>query len=132
MRNDDSLATILLASRIAQAGVPPLNASQFWRLVGRVGGPGGLLERSERDLIASGLREDVALRVVGLLSRAVAMAFELDRLDQTGIATLTPFDDDYRIGCIQGSDRSNRRSSMPPAPWNSSTSRGSESWEAAT
>ncbi len=94
-RNEDSLATILLVSRIAPAGQPPLNASQFWRLIDQIGGPGGLLGRTESDLAASGLKVDLAARVVGLLSRAVAMAFELDRLDQSGIATLTPFDDDY-------------------------------------
>ena len=38
---------------------------------------------------------DTASRVVGLLARATAMAFELERLDQSGIATLTPFDDSY-------------------------------------
>ena len=73
----------------------PLSASQFWRLVDQVGGPGGLLGRAEGDQVASGLGEDMAARVVGLLSRAVAMAFELDRLDQSGIATLTPFDEGY-------------------------------------
>ncbi len=107
MRNEDSLATILLVSRIARDGVAPLNASQFWRLIGQIGGPGGLLGRTEGDLVASGLGVDVAARVVGLLSRAVAMAFELDRLDQSGIATLTPFDDDYppRLRARLGSKR---------------------------
>lgn len=95
MRNDDSLATILLVSRMARDGVAPLSASQFWRLVDQVGDPGHLLGRSEDDLISSGLVEDMAARVVGLLARSVAMAFELDRLDQSGIATLTPFDEGY-------------------------------------
>ena len=107
IRNDDSLATILLVSRIALDGVAPLSASQFWRLEHQVGEPGGLLGRTEGDLIASGLAEDVAARVVGLLSRAVAMAFELDRLDRSGIATLTPFDDGYpqRLHSRLGSKR---------------------------
>lgn len=95
MRNEDSLTTILLVSRMARDGVAPLSASQFWRLVGQVGAPGGLLGQTEYDLIGSGLGEDMAARVVGLLSRGVAMAFELDRLDQSGIATLTPFDEGY-------------------------------------
>jgi predicted Rossmann fold nucleotide-binding protein DprA/Smf involved in DNA uptake len=38
---------------------------------------------------------DLASRVAGLLSRATAMAFALERLDQSGITTLTPFDDLY-------------------------------------
>ncbi len=107
MRNDDSLATILLVSRIARDGLAPLNASQFWRLVDQAGAPGGLLGRSEDDLTRSGLGEDVAAQVVGLLSRAVAIAFELDRLDQSGIATLTPFDEGYpqRLQARLGSRR---------------------------
>ena len=95
MRNDDSLATILLVSRIARDGVEPLQASQFWRVVDQVGEPGDLLGRTERDLTDSGMAEDVAARLVALLERATAMAFELDRLDQSGVATLTPFDEDY-------------------------------------
>jgi len=107
MRNDDSLATILLVSRIARDGLAPLNASQFWRLVDQVGDPGGLLGRSEDDLIGSGLGEDVAAQVVGLLSRAPAVALELDRLDQSGIVTLTPFDEGYpqRLQATLGSTR---------------------------
>lgn len=95
MRNHDSLATILLVSRMARDGVAPLNASQFWALVDQVGSPGDLLGRSEGDLVGSGLAQDVAGRVIGLLSQATAMAFELEKLDQSGIVTLTPFDEDY-------------------------------------
>ncbi len=95
MRNDDSLATILLVSRIALDGVAPLTASQFWRLVDQSGDPGDLLGRSEGDLVGSGLAQDMATRVVGLLSRATALAFELDRLEQSGVVTLTSFDEGY-------------------------------------
>ena len=95
MRDDNSLATILLVSRIARDGVAPLQASQFWRLVEHVGEPGDLLGQTESDLTGSGLASDMAARVVGLLERATAMAFELERLDQSGVTTLTPFDEDY-------------------------------------
>jgi len=107
MRNEDSLATVLLVSRMARDGAAPLSASQFWRLVDQAGDPGHLLGRSEDDLIGSGLAEDLAALVVGLLSRAVAMAFELDRLDQSGVATLTPFDEGYpqRLHARLGSKR---------------------------
>ena len=92
---------------MARDGVAPLSVSQFWRLVDQAGDPGGLLGRSEDDLIGSGLGVDLAARVVGLLSRAVAMAFELDRLDQSGVATLTPFDEGYpqRLNARLGSKR---------------------------
>ncbi len=107
MRNDDSLATILLVSRMARDGLAPFSVSQFWRLVDQVGEPGGLLGRTEDDLIGSGLADHMAAQVVGLLSRAMAMAFELDRLAQSGIATLTPFDEDYpqRLQARLGSKR---------------------------
>ena len=95
MRDDNSLATILLVSRIARDGVAPLQASQFWRLVEHFGEPGELLGQTESDLTGSGLASDMAARVVGLLERATAMAFELERLDQSGVTTLTPFDEDY-------------------------------------
>ena len=95
MRNEDSLATILLVSRILRDGAVPLRASEFWNLVGRISRPGELLDRTEDDLISSGLAAGMAARVVGLLARATAMAFELERLDQSGIVTLTLFDDNY-------------------------------------
>ena len=95
MRSDDALATILLVSRIASDGTSPLTARQFWKLVIDVGHPGGLLGMTEDDLIGTGLAADMAGRVVGLLARATAMAFQLERLDQSGIATLMPFDHSY-------------------------------------
>ena len=95
MRSEDALATILLVSRIASEGTRPLTARQFSKLVAEVGDPGGLLGMAEDDLIRTGLAADMADRVVALLARATAMAFQLERLDQSGIATLTPFDELY-------------------------------------
>ena len=95
MKSDDALATILLVSRIESDGARPLTARQFWKLVTAVGNPSGLLGMTEEELIGSGLAADMAGRVVTLLARATAMAFQLDRLEQSGIATLTPFDDFY-------------------------------------
>ena len=95
MRSNDSLVTILLVGRVARDGAVPLNASQFWRLLDQVGDPGDLLGRTEDDLVDSGLTADLAGRVVVLLARATAMAFVLERLDQSGVSTLTPFDAHY-------------------------------------
>ena len=95
MMTDDAQATILLVSRIASDGTSPLTALQFWKLVTDVGPPGALLGMTADDLVGAGLTADMAGRVVGLLARATAMAFALERLDQSGIATLTPFDDGY-------------------------------------
>ena len=95
MSNDDSLATILLVSRMARDGVTPFTASQFWSFVDQVGSPGHLLGQTKGDLIDSGLPDDLAARIVPLLERATALAFEQERLEQSGITTLTPFDEHY-------------------------------------
>ena len=95
MRSDDALAAILLVSRIVSDGTRPLTARQFWKLCEEVDHPGGLFGMTEDDLVNTGLAVDTARRVAGLLSRATAMAFQLEKLDQSGIATLTPFDDSY-------------------------------------
>ena len=96
MVNDDSLAAILLLSRVGSDEVRPLKASEFWGLCDLVGGPSLLLGADETQLVSEhGLAVDLATRIVELLDRATAMAFELDRLDQAGISTLTPFDEHY-------------------------------------
>ena len=96
MSHDDSLAAILLLSRIGNDEVRPLKASEFWGLCDLVGGPSLLLGTDETQLVGEhGLAADLAARIVKLLDRATAMAFELERLGQAGISTLTPFDEHY-------------------------------------
>ena len=96
MKSEDSLASVLLVSRLVSDGVQPLKASEFWRLRDHVGKTSVLLGQSEEQLVTEhGIAPGLARRVVGLLERATAMAFELERLDQSGISTLTPFDDTY-------------------------------------
>ena len=96
MKHDDSLATILLVSRLCAEGVQPLKASEFWGLLDRIEGPGLILEQSVEGLVSSrGLAEDLARRISGLSERATAVAFELERLDQSGIRTVTVFDEHY-------------------------------------
>ena len=95
--NDDGLAAVLLASRLCGDGVEPLKAAEYWGLHRRLGGePQVLLGRSEAEIAGGhGLGPDLAARVVRLLDRATAMAFELERLQQSGVSTLTPFDERY-------------------------------------
>ena len=121
MRHDDSLATILLVSRLCADGLRPLKASEYWSLLDLIGagpvlgfgrgadpdaasgegahaggGPGTLLDQSEDRLMRDcDLPEDLANRIAGLMNRATAVAFELDRLGQSGIKTLTVFDEHY-------------------------------------
>ncbi len=90
------MATVLLVSRLVAEGVQPLKAGEFWRLHDVVGRPSALLGQTVDELVRRfGLTVDLAGRVVGLLDRATAMAFELDRLEQAGISTLTPSDEAY-------------------------------------
>ena len=91
-RSDDSLAVTLLVSRIAGDGHDTLKASEFWALPGP---PGELLGRSVEDLTNFGIDGAMAERVVRLLDRSVALAFELDRYEQAGIRTVTVHDDGY-------------------------------------
>jgi predicted Rossmann fold nucleotide-binding protein DprA/Smf involved in DNA uptake len=90
------LATVLLTSRLASDGVQPLKASEFWRLLGAVGAAGSLLGSDESVLVRDhGLDPALAQRVVALLGRVTTIAIEIDALHQSGIDTLTPFDEHY-------------------------------------
>ena len=96
MRHDDSLATILLVSRLCADGVQPLKASEFWGLIHDIEGPGLILGQGVEGLTRShGLAEDLARRIRALIGRATALAFDVDQLEQTGIRTLTAFDEHY-------------------------------------
>ena len=107
--NEHSLATVLLASRLPGMGVRPLKASEYWRLLERLGaggasatpgssgaGPGLIIGQSEEQLVSDhGLSEDLASRIADLAARATALAFELEGLEQSGIRTVTAFDEHY-------------------------------------
>ena len=119
--NDDSLATLLLVSRLGSVGVRPLKASEFWSLLKRLGvgtpwtlgpdgvtetaggesedsgeGPSVLVGKSEDQLVRDcGVPESLARRVERLTHRAMSFAFELERLEQSGIRTLTVYDEHY-------------------------------------
>lgn len=96
MRDRDALAAVLLSSRMVSDGLRPLKASEFWALCDVVGAPGDLLACADDELSTRfGLTPDLAGRITALLRRSTAMAFALDDLDQSGIATVTPFDSQY-------------------------------------
>lgn len=101
MRNDNSLATILLTSRLLDSAVKPFTAKEFWKLkkklelLEQIEEPQFLLGKAADELIQIGDLQDSATRIVELFDRATAMAFELERLDGAGIRVLTPFDEEY-------------------------------------
>ncbi len=93
---EDSLATILLVSRLSSDGLLPLKAAEFWKLCDHIGKPSALLGQAADDLTKRhGLASELSDRIVALLDRATAVAFELERLDQSGLSVLSPFDDHY-------------------------------------
>ena len=126
LAGEDSVATVLLVSRLASLGVRPLKASEYWRLLDRIrahpaataergadgsagagevgdgsgaaggDGPSALIGRTEEELVRDlELTERQAVRIVDLLARSMVMAFELDSLEQSGVRTLTAFDEHY-------------------------------------
>ncbi len=98
MRSDDALATILLTSRLLRDDTEPLRSVEFWRLVEAIGHPGaalGISDASATELM--GPAGDLVARALALLARGTIMAFELERLEQSGVATLTPFDAAYPV-----------------------------------
>ena len=121
MRTNDSLATILLVSRLSAEGVLPLKASEYWSLLQMMGagrpvdseqeadeshrggdrlrseaGLGILLGKNEHQLVRDdSLPEDLVGRIAALMNRATSVAFELERLEQSGIKALTAFDEHY-------------------------------------
>lgn len=94
--NQDSLAALLLTSRLASEGVKPLTSAEYWQRSELASRPSALLETLPEALCTMhGLAEEMASRIAALFDRAIAMAFEIDRLKQSGIHTLTPFDEHY-------------------------------------
>ncbi len=90
-----ALATILLTDRSLPSDAPPLTASEFWPLVRSID-----LELLSADPSAAtgeflGSRSVDGPRIDALLARSTSMAFELDRLRQSGISVLSALDDAY-------------------------------------
>jgi predicted Rossmann fold nucleotide-binding protein DprA/Smf involved in DNA uptake len=95
-RSDSSLAAALLAQRVVEAGAPPFKAAEYWALVERVGDPAALLGCIADDVCSTfEVGPEEAQRVVALLDAASAFAFELDRLEQSGVRVVTSVDDEY-------------------------------------
>ena len=96
--NDASRAVLALTNRLVGVGVPPLRASELWRVLDAVDDPGSLLGASAAS-VASTLGDGFdAARLAALLDPGVALAVRLDVLDERGIWTVTPFDHGYPPG----------------------------------
>jgi predicted Rossmann fold nucleotide-binding protein DprA/Smf involved in DNA uptake len=93
-RSESALASLLLISRSVPSDERPLGAREYWSLIERIEDPARLLG-CDAGTLEQLIGPKLAPRVVALLDRATALAFELERLEQAGIATLSPFDDGY-------------------------------------
>jgi predicted Rossmann fold nucleotide-binding protein DprA/Smf involved in DNA uptake len=95
-RSDASLATILLTSHLVKRSAAPLSTGQFWDLIDSVENPGRLLGMDSAAVRAlTGLAGAESDRIATLLEGGVALALELEKLDQSGIRVLTRFDEEY-------------------------------------
>jgi len=94
--NQGSLAVVAMTNRFIDAGVPPLRASEVWRLLERVDDPSRLLgldERAAADL-TPGTGVEPA-RLVRLLDTGVGLAVQLEAIHEKGITPVTALDEHY-------------------------------------
>jgi DNA processing protein len=95
---NDSLATLLLTQHLIDSGAKPFRPAEYWAIAERLGGVGRLLgtdgEQLARD---AGVQPVNRERIAKLVEQATGLAFELDRLEQSGITALTAADDGYPI-----------------------------------
>ncbi len=94
--SDQSLASILLTSHVIKRDEDPLTAREYWELIEQNPDPSALLGVAAREVASrSGVRVHDAERIAALLEGGTALAFELEKLEQSGIKALTPFDKEY-------------------------------------
>lgn len=94
--NQGSLAVLAMTNRLVDVGVPPLKASEIWRLLDAVPEPSHLMGLDEASLAeitsGSGIASE---RLVRLLDTGVGLAVRLDELYERGITALTVVDESY-------------------------------------
>ena len=100
-RSNTSLAALLLTQRLVDADADPLRAAEYWPLLERVDDPGALLGRAADDLAVQLGDAELATRVAARFDAATAFAFELERLEQTGIRVVASVDEDYPARLVE-------------------------------
>jgi predicted Rossmann fold nucleotide-binding protein DprA/Smf involved in DNA uptake len=94
-RSDRSLAGLLLAQRLVDGEAEALRAKEFWSVVDTVAEPERLLGLTSADIAGLGVAPDLSERIARRMEAAPALAFELERLEQSGLRVLSALDDDY-------------------------------------
>jgi len=94
--DEASRAVLALTNRLVDVGVPPLKASEFWRLLDEVEDPSQLVgltaAQLTRELNGRGAEGE---RIAALLDSGLTLAVRLDALRERGVWAVTPFDADY-------------------------------------
>ena len=93
---DASTVALLLAQRLTELAEPPLKARDFWTVMEAVDDPASLLGQTSTDISdATALPVELAQRVAARLEGATGFAIEREQLQQSGIAVVSPLDEDY-------------------------------------
>ena len=94
-RTDRSLASLLLTQRLVDNDAEPLGPKEFWSVVNAVGEPERLLLVSTSSGNGHGLSPELTERIAHRMASATSLAFELERLEQSGLSVLSALDDGY-------------------------------------
>lgn len=94
--NKDSLAVLLLTNRLVDVDAKPLTATEIWHLYSRIPQIGVVLDCSAEVLVSDfGFEFTEAERAKKLCDAATAFAFEMERLEESGIRVLSFLDDGF-------------------------------------
>lgn len=93
--DDRALAVVALTSNLVRSSAEPLSAQEFWSLTRRVE-PSSLRGKAASDIASElSIGLEVAQRIAILFDRGVGLAIAMEKLDHSGIWTLTGIDDTY-------------------------------------
>ncbi|MEX2375052.1 MAG: DNA-processing protein DprA [Dehalococcoidia bacterium] len=98
--SDSALVAVLLTTHLVKREASPLTAREYWKLIATVEDPARLLGLDSKDIARQVEGATDGDRIAVLLDGATVLAFELERLEQSGIQVLTPFDEGYPMRLV--------------------------------
>ena len=96
-RSDRSLAALLLVQRLVDNEAEPLGPKEFWSVVNSVDEPERLLPGTVSPEVGSPISSELAKRITQRMAAATSLAFELERLEQSGLAVISAVDGEYPL-----------------------------------
>lgn len=96
-RSDRSLAALLLVQRLVDNEAEPLGPKEFWSLVDCVDEPERLLPGTVSPEVGSPISSELAKRITQRMAAATSLAFELECLEQSGLAVISAVDGEYPL-----------------------------------